>query len=467
MISIIVVLDIGKTNVKLCALEMRTGVTVETLKRSNEVVHSGDYPRADIEGIWQWYCEGLRQLGLSYHISRLAFTTHGATAVCLSDERLALGVLDYESDLCESTDSDYARCRPRYDETLSPALNAGLNLGRQLYWLSKTYPSEFSKVDCILMYPQYWGWRLSGVKANEVTSLGCHTDLWNPHAQRYSSLVESQGWEPLFAPMKRAGEVLGSVKTDLAVELGLPSDCQVINGIHDSNASLVPYLRQAEAPFTVISTGTWVVIAAVGGPLSGLSEQDDMLANVSAYGQPIPCIRFMGGREWELLRGEPDCDFSDLEQVLKLGVLLLPAFSRHGGPFRHLQGEVVGPLQKLSGREHTVLASLYCALVSHYCLNRVGSAGDIYIEGSFARNEIYLQVLQCLRPCQVVRVSEDSTGTTQGAAQLLPGCDWAGESAVPVVKLDLEINDLLISYYERWLGLVIHRLGDTDRNEGG
>ena len=32
------------------------------------------------------------------------------------------------------------------------------------------------------MYPQYWAYRLTGVLANEVTSLGCHTDLWNYRA---------------------------------------------------------------------------------------------------------------------------------------------------------------------------------------------------------------------------------------------------------------------------------------------
>jgi L-fuculokinase len=31
--------------------------------------------------------------------------------------------------------------------------------------------------------------------AGEATSLGCHTDLWNPAAQRYSQLVDDMGWQ--------------------------------------------------------------------------------------------------------------------------------------------------------------------------------------------------------------------------------------------------------------------------------
>ena len=48
-------------------------------------------------------------------------------------------------------------------------------------------------------YPQYWAFRLTGVAATEVTSLGCHTDLWNPRAGAFSSLVERDGLAPRYA----------------------------------------------------------------------------------------------------------------------------------------------------------------------------------------------------------------------------------------------------------------------------
>lgn len=42
------------------------------------------------------------------------------------------------------------------------------------------------------MYPQYWALRLTGIAANEVTSLGCHTDLWNPWTADFHPW--STGW---------------------------------------------------------------------------------------------------------------------------------------------------------------------------------------------------------------------------------------------------------------------------------
>jgi sugar (pentulose or hexulose) kinase len=452
MQAIIVVLDIGKTNVKLCALDARSGILLESLRRSNDVILAEPYPQADIEGIWQWYCEGIMQLAGRYSVRFLTFTTHGATAVCLAGDSPALPVLDYESDLCEQTSAEYDALRPDYEETLSPALGGGLNLGRQLFWLSQSRPDDFARVDTILMYPQYWGWRLSGVAASEVTSLGCHTDLWQPEQHHYSSLVARMGWQTLFPALQKAGAVLGPVLPELARQLGLPADCQVINGIHDSNASLVPYLRHLEVPFTVISTGTWTVMAGIGASLVGMSEADDMLANVSAFGEPVPCIRFMGGREWELLRDADGCDLADLQQVLAQGVFALPSFSSQGGPFRDRQGTVIGPGGSLNAREHTALAALYCALVTDYCLSRLQSTGDIFVEGSFARNRVYLGVLQSLRPDQAVRASEDSTGTTQGAAQLIPGCNWAGAALAAPVECP-EVPGLA-EYCDRWLDLV-------------
>ncbi len=454
MKRIIAVLDIGKTNIKLCALHSLSGDTVAVVKRSNSVLKSRPYPHVDVEGIWDWYKAELKKFSERFSIEYLCCTTHGATVVCLSGDRLAFPVFDYESDLCEQSNQGYASVRPPYNETLSPTLSVGLNAGRQLYWLSEIYPEKFQHVDTILMYPQYWAWRLTGIAVSEVTSLGCHTDLWQPLDGVYSSLVNRMGWTELFPALLAAGEALGPILEPLANELGLSEDCRVINGIHDSNASLVPYLRNETQPFTVISSGTWTVIANVGSSIDNLLEEADMLCNVNAYGDPVPCIRFMGGREWEILRGDKEGKIKDLVDILKADVFLLPSFADQGGPFRHRNGEVIGPIDSFSGSQQTTLASLYCALVTDFCLSRINSSNKIIVEGSFAKNDIYLTVLQILRSEQEVSVSNDTTGTTVGAAQLVEGCNW------PQKKLSSNDDSQMIdakdalTYRERWTHLL-------------
>ena len=49
----------------------------------------------------------------------------------------------------------------------------------------------------VLLLPQYFAWRLCDVMASEVTSLGCHSDLWRPLERAYSRLAVERGYARL------------------------------------------------------------------------------------------------------------------------------------------------------------------------------------------------------------------------------------------------------------------------------
>ena len=49
-------------------------------------------------------------------------------------------------------------------------MKAGRNLGAQLFWQQQTFPSAFAATRWILPYPQYWGYRLTGIPSSEITS---------------------------------------------------------------------------------------------------------------------------------------------------------------------------------------------------------------------------------------------------------------------------------------------------------
>lgn len=456
---VLAVLDIGKTNIKVCAVRAghHGGDVLVEKRRPNSVVMDGPYPHVDTEGIWLWFKQALADLARDYYVLSIGMTTHGATAACLAGDELALPIADYESDLYTAVNQQYDAVRPSFSETGSPVLASGLNLGRQLYWLAQTQHEAFARVTDILLYPQYWGWRLTGFKAGEVTSLGCHTDLWNPKLGDYSSLVDQLGWRSLLPRVQPTGVPLGPVKTELAAELGLPEDCLVLNGIHDSNASLVPHLLTRAEPFSVVSSGTWTVICGIGAPLSSLDEQQDMLLNVSAYGAAVPTIRFMGGREWETLRGDGQAHLDELPALIEAGVFALPSFSDQGGPFRHLRGRLLGPVERLSGTGKTTLASVYCALMTDHCLRLLNNGGDVVVEGAFAANEVYMAVLAslCTQRDQAVFGSTDSTGTTQGTAMLGQDVNHWPFSAPARIEPPAALLDAILSYacaWQRWVG---------------
>ncbi len=441
------VLDIGKTNAKLALMDA-DGALLAERRRPNTVLTGLPYPRHDTEGLWSWMLDTTAELAQLATIGAIVPVTHGATAALVGDDgELVLPVLDYEYAL--PGDPGYAR--PAFANTLSPQLPAGLNLGRQLAWLTKTFPGQFARTRHILMYPQYWAWRLCGVAAGEATSLGCHTDLWNPATQDYSPLVDDMGWRSLMPAVVPPWTRLGKVSANLRTRTGLPAQCQVVCGIHDSNASLLRYLGDGTAR-TVLSTGTWVIAAAFGTPLSRLNEDADMLANTSALGQPVACMRFMGGREFAALAGEQPalCGSATLAKLVAQGSMALPCFAETGGPFAGRAGSFEGPPAD-DAAERTALATLYCALMTDYCLDALGAEGRVTIEGSFTGNPWFAPVLAALRPTQTVEVSGDASGTTCGGWML---DRWGSIPAAEVmVAAPLPLEGLL-AYRDRWRDLL-------------
>jgi len=450
---VVAVLDIGKTNIKICLMDGQTGALLQIEKRVNKVLDEPPYPHVDVESIWQWIKETLANLAQGYFISSIAITTHGATIACMKGDKLVLPILDYEYDGVSEFKDEYDALRPDFSESFSPRLPQGLNLGAQLFWQQKRFPEDFSKVDSLLLYPQYWGYKLSGNKAAEVTSLGCHTDLWNPTSCQFSSFCEQQTWANRFPDVMETGAKLGTILPDLANEIGLPASCVIFNGIHDSNASLVPYIGQPMEKLTVVSSGTWTVIATINGKLDALQESKDMLANVDALGRATPTIRFMGGREWEQLRSNSKASLSDVSFILEHGILALPAFSKGGGPFAHCEGRIIDRGMELSAAQQSALADVYVALMTDYCLDLMDTSHTVIVEGAFSNNINFLTLLACMRNQNEIYASRDVTGTSGGAA-LLSNKSLKLKGRLSLALCDAQIKPLLNLYRQQWRDLV-------------
>ncbi len=414
----IAVIDIGKTNAKVVLIDSVTRQQIGGKTIPNSVVKLGSYPHADVERLWGFILDSLAELQAEHGIGGISITTHGATAALMAGDRLAMPVLDYEFEGPEETAAEYGAVRPQFSETLSPRLPNGLNLGAQIFWQSRRFGAEFAQVTDILTYPQYWAWRLTGVRASEVTSLGCHTDLWAPDRGDFSSLVKVEGWRKLFPELRAAASVIGVVSTEIVEAAGLVAGTPVTVGIHDSNASLIPHLGGREAPFTILSTGTWTIAMTVGGSTQWLDAGRDSLANVDAFGRPVPTARFMGGREFELLVPQPvEPSAEDVAKVVAEDIQALPSFAPGVGPFPHSAGRWTSDPAALTDGERTAAVSLYLALVAQACLGLCGLGRSIIIEGPLARNALFGQALAALTGVPV-SASADATGTSMGASLL-------------------------------------------------
>ena len=446
----VAVFDIGKTNIKLVVFDRGGAILAERSAPNAPLAPDATWPylRLDTGRAWAFLIGALKDLGAHFSIEAISIAAHGAAGVLVTDEGEALPAVDYEFDGYGALAAEYDKVRPRFEETLSPNLPRGLNLGKQVFYLERRFPAQFAAARAFLGYPQYWSWRLSGVPATEFTSVGSHTDLWRPKEGRLSSMVDKLGWRRLFPPMRKAWDTLGTLKPEVAAATGLPPNVRVVCGAHDSNASLVPHLMSRRDPFTVISTGTWVIIMAVGGK-SRLDPEADMLANVDVRGVPVPTARFMGGREFAVLAGDApaDADEADVAGVVASGVMALPAFTDQGGPFGARKGRIEGGTPA-TPQARTALATLYAALVSAHVLERLEAPGDLIVEGGFTRSPAFAAVLAGLMPGRRVVIAPAAAGAAAGAAML---AHWGEPHPPPRLEpARAWVLPGLEAYQERW-----------------
>jgi sugar (pentulose or hexulose) kinase len=324
----IFVLDVGKTNLKAAVFDAEGAQLFERTAR-NAPLPGPPYPHADTDTIWAFCMDALRAAGAAHGIDAIVVTTHGATGALIGETALALPVLDYEHAAVEEIEGEYASLRPPFAQTLSPRLPGGLNLGRQLAWQARRFPAGFARARHLLMYAQYFTWRLTGTAVLEATSLGAHTDLWMPQQGAPSSLTQALGLTQILPPMVRAYDVVGKLTPAIARECGLKHAPDVLAGIHDSNASILPHLARRAPPFTVISSGTWVVLFGLGLSLEGLDPARDQLANIDVEGHPVACARFMGGREYAAIAGADPArpSLENIADIIRREVFALPNFA--------------------------------------------------------------------------------------------------------------------------------------------
>lgn len=438
----IAVLDVGKTNAKLALVDGDSLSEIAVFTRPNTVLKGPPWPHFDLEGHWEFFLNHLAKLHKSQGIDAISVTTHGAAAVLLDAAGdLAAPMLDYEYDGLDTLAAHYDALRPPFSETGSPRLGMGLNLGAQLYWQFRTDPTLKDRVAHVLTYPQYWGFRLTGQMATDVTSLGCHTDLWNPWAGQFSSLVARLGLADSLPLAHPSGDVLGTVTSDIVARTGLSQDTPVVCGIHDSNASLLPHVLGRIGAFSVVSTGTWVVVMSVGGQATSLDPGRDTLVNVNALGQAVPSARFMGGREYEIIRAGADTRVTDADRALVLAdeIMLLPAVEPGSGPFR---GRAATWTKEPQGQgQRMAVLGFYLALMTKTCLDLVGADGPVIVEGPFAGNREYLDMLASLHRGGV-EIAVSTTGTSVGAAML-----FAEDSVPPHTRQVAPAQSPLLAHY--------------------
>ena len=291
--EVILIFDVGKTNKKVLLFDRDLGVIHEEESTFEEVTDDDGFPCDDADRLESWLIRTIRQFisNEAYRVKGVNVTTYGATLVYLDEQGKRLTpVYNYLKPLPDHVLEGFYESHGGIEyfsrKTSSPALGM-LNSGLQLLWLKRTKPEIFNRVQHVLHLPQYLSSLLTKRLCSEHTSIGCHTVMWDFDAMQYHPWIREEGITlPEPDPVSHTVQVQ---LEDCVFETGI--------GIHDSSASLAPYILAAREPFILISTGTWCISMNPYNHESLTAEElkQDCLCYMSVNRKPVKSSRFFLG----------------------------------------------------------------------------------------------------------------------------------------------------------------------------
>jgi L-fuculokinase len=295
--NVVAIFDIGKTNKKVFLFDENYKIVWEKSVNLDETVDEDGFPCENIDVLKEWILERLSEVKElnNYVLKAINFSTYGASFVYIDERGNSLTPLynylkDYPEELKNGFYKKYKGEEVFAVKTASPVLGS-LNSGMQIYRLKEEKPELFEKVKYCLHLPQYLSFLLTGEGYTDITSIGCHTNLWNFKKMKYHKWLKNEGIKEKLPPIHPGRDVIKK-ENDLAVGIGL----------HDSSSAIIPYTINFTEPFVLLSTGTWSISLNPFNNKSLTFEElkNDCLCYMQYTEKPVKAARLFSGNEHEV-----------------------------------------------------------------------------------------------------------------------------------------------------------------------
>ena len=448
----IAVLDIGKTNKKVFIYNSQLTL-IDSAYQSFPEIKTDEFQSDDVEGIFRWFKQTLQAFSQKYVIQAISISTHGATFACVDlNGKLSVPQVSYTYEPGVEFHQDFFNQFGHPDklqkETATPNFPSLLNVAKGVYFIKNKYPQQFEKTRYILNLPQYFGFLLTNHAGAEHTYVGCHSYLWNFHQKSWSSVAEKMGiTSKLPESVSKTWDILGYVSPELADEVGLPENTIVTMGIHDSNASLLPYTISMERDFVLNSTGTWCVVMHEEEKVAFEEEELGKIVfyNLNVFDKPVKTAIFLGGLEFETYtdilkkineRSEfPAFNAEMYNKITKENKdFILPSVTKGTGQFpdsdpKVIEGDKAYTLADIqngiiipeffNNYEYAyAVLNLSLAIQTKVALERTGAKDGVpvFTEGGFRKNDSYNRLLTAFYPNSEIATTNLEEATAFGTA---------------------------------------------------
>ena len=437
--SVITVFDIGKTNKKLILFDEQYRIVHEESSDFNDIEDDDGYPAEDLDKLSHWIKKSFKDVKKrsDLDIKAVNVSAYGASLVHLDEKGLPVTPLysylkPYPEEVASNFYGQYGSRKSFSIQTASPVLGM-LNSGLQIYWLKYQKPALFASIKRSLHLPQYCSYLLHKKTYSEMTSIGCHTGLWDYENDRSHDWVYEEKLTALFPPIvpthsyKMVKSKLRSIK------------CGV--GIHDSSAALVPYLMGFRKHFMLLSTGTWNITLNPFNhdPLSIDDLKNDCLNYMDYRAKPVKASRIFLGNElhYQSQRiaehfNKPDDFHHQMVTDQKILVHLLENYSENK-VFYPQKMHNTGPFPDYTGSEnnlslfdsyeeayHQLMLDLASMQVRSLELAQGSTRPEqVFVSGGFCKNQLFLEILATMYANAKIYVSSLEEASALGAAMVM------------------------------------------------
>lgn len=399
----ILIFDVGKTNKKLVVFDRHYNVLEEQSTHLAETTDEEGFPSEDVTLLARWIKDSFHKIisRTDFTVEAVNFSGYGASFVCV-DEKLkpVIALSNYLKPYPESLQGSlYDRYggKSLFSKVCASPPLGSLNSGLQLYRIQQENTETFKKIRWALHLPQYLSSILTGRAYSEMTSIGCHTCLWDFTRQNYHQWVLEQKIDSILPKILPGSHTEAIVLDQHKISVGV--------GLHDSSAALIPYLATFKEPFILLSTGTWNISLNPFNqtPLTEPELDQDCLCYFSFEGKRVKASRLFAGHEH-------DVKVKDLANQFHVDESF----------FLSLKLDATA---NLNSDESAAIAYLH--FMKDLVKRQVASLGlirgpeniqRIFVDGGFSRNSVFMQLLAKSFPLIKVFAASIPQASALGAA---------------------------------------------------
>lgn len=427
--NVVAIFDIGKTNKKAFLFNESYQIVWEDSATLIETVDEDGFPCEDIVALKNWVlnCWNNMQLQTEYVLKAVNFSSYGASFVYVDADGNPLTPLynylkPYSENLKAKFYNKYKGEEKFALKTASPPLG-NLNSGMQIYRLKNENPAVFDQVKYCLHLPQYLSFLLTGDYFSDITSVGCHTNLWNFNKMKYHKWLRKEEITSLIPPMRPAGE---SVVLANGIAVGV--------GLHDSSSALIPYIINFTEPFVLLSTGTWVIAMNPfnENKLTFEELQYDCLCYLQYQGKPVKAARLFAGNEHEIQTKRLSIHFNTSEDYYKKVdfdkaiIVALRSFLNStvlNMDTHQILSESAFEKRNLAafatyeiGYHQLILDLIAQQILSTNLVIHNSPVKKVFVDGGFSKNPIYMNLLAEAFPEMEIYAASMAQASALGAA---------------------------------------------------